>query len=55
MEIINITKYLDKNDYMDILNTLNDKDKFYDFIKLVLDQFNNLNSKNRVHNKNYFK
>ena len=45
MEIINITKYLDKNDYMDILNTLNDKDKFYDFIKLVLDQFNNLNSK----------
>jgi hypothetical protein len=45
MEIINITKYLDKNDYTDILNTLNDKDKFYDFIKLVLEQFNNLNSK----------
>ena len=45
MEIINITKYLDKNDYMDILNSLNDKDKFFDFIKLVLEQFNNLNTK----------
>ena len=39
MEIINITKYLDKNDYMDILNSLNDKDKLYDFIKLVLEQY----------------
>jgi len=45
MEIINITKYLDKNDYMDILNSLSDKDNFYNFIKLVLEQFNNLNTK----------
>jgi hypothetical protein len=45
MEIINITKYLDKNDYTDILNYLNDKDLFYHFIKLVLEQFNNLNTK----------
>ena len=45
MEIINITKYLDKNDYVDILNYLNDKKFFYNFIKLVLEQYSHLNAK----------
>lgn len=45
MEIKNISKYLDKNNYIKILNNLNDKDKFYDFINLTLEQFKNLNKK----------
>ena len=45
MEIINISKYLDKNSYLKILNNLNEKDKFYNFIKLTLEQFKNLNKK----------
>ena len=45
MEIINISNYLDKNNYNKILINLNKKDNFLNFIKLIIEQFNNLNNK----------
>ena len=45
MEIKNISKYLDKNCHFKILNFLNERDKFYNFITLILEQFENLNKK----------
>lgn len=45
MEFINITRYLDKTDYKDILVFLNEKKIFYSFIKLVIEQINTLNNK----------
>ena len=43
MELLNINKYLEKSNYKDILEMLDDKEKFYNFIQIVNINFDTFN------------